>query len=80
MREVLRQIREDLRYNIKVGPISDSRSGSTRVIRIESLVTSSSVMKDKVLDTLPQMIVFYICKLIWSNVAKHLHAMIMNDS
>lgn len=74
MREVLRQIREDLRYNIKVGPISDSRSGSTRVIRIESLVTSSSVMKDKVLDTLSQMIVFYICKLIWSNVAKPLHA------
>lgn len=32
---------EDLSYDTKVGPTSDSRGGSTREIRVESLVTFS---------------------------------------
>lgn len=44
-----RQSPEGLKCHVKEGPASNSQSSSTREIRIESLATSSLVMKDKVL-------------------------------
>lgn len=58
-----RQSPEDYKCDIKVGPSSNSWSASNPKIRIEDLVTFSHFIKDKVLNTLPYRIPFYICKL-----------------
>lgn len=49
---VLRQSSEVLRRDANVDLASDWKNGSIRYIRIESLITPSPVMKDKVLNSL----------------------------
>lgn len=60
----------DLRCDVKVGLISNSRSGLVRKLRIESVVIFSLVRKVKVLNTLPLMIAFHVPAHRWSGVTK----------
>lgn len=53
-----RQSCEDLICDDKIVPNFDSHSGLTREKIIESLVTSSRVIKDKLLNGLPHSIAF----------------------
>lgn len=58
MRVASRQCLEDLTCDVEVGSYSDSLSGSTREIKIESLVSSSRVLNVCVLNTLSHTITF----------------------
>lgn len=65
VRVVSRQDPDDLKCDANVRPASGSRSGSTQKIKTASLLMFSSVIRDKVLNTLPQMLEHH-----WFDVSK----------